>query len=325
MKIAVVGTGALGSFYGAKLARAGQEVHFLLRSDYSAVCKNGVSIQSVDGDFQVRPHCAQTPAQIGPCDFVLIGLKTTANSQFPVLIPPLLHPETTIITLQNGLGNEAALARLFPSHPILGGLCFVCLTRLQPGLIRHVGHGTIVLGEYQQPIQPRTRQLGELFQHSAIPCQLTDDLERAHWEKLVWNIPFNGLGVASAAGLQSTLSGCLSPQPLGRCLATDELLAHPQWSSLVRELMLEIIAAARHLGFDIPFSFADTLIERTLNMGAYKASTVIDFERRQALELESIFLLPLRAALAAGVPIPRLSALCSLLQQIDPHPPTVSS
>jgi ketopantoate reductase len=88
MKIAVVGCGAVGSYYGARLGRAGQEVHFLLRSDFEAVRQNGVAIRSPAGNFTIHPHCARTPDEIGICDVVLIGLKTTANDQFPKLLPP---------------------------------------------------------------------------------------------------------------------------------------------------------------------------------------------------------------------------------------------
>src|SRR5687767_12064328 len=115
MKIAVVGCGAIGSYYGAKLHRAGDEVHFLLRSDYDVVRRNGVSIQSPDGDFNTRPRCARTSKEIGVSDLVLIGLKTTANDQFPKLLPPLVGPHTAVVTLQNGMGNEEQLARLFPA------------------------------------------------------------------------------------------------------------------------------------------------------------------------------------------------------------------
>src|SRR5262245_37061115 len=124
MKIAVVGAGAVGSFYGAKLCRSGQDVHFLLRSDYDAVRRRGVFIRSPEGDFNVRPHCAKTPEAIGVSDLVLIGLKATANDQFLRLLPPLVGPHTAVLTLQNGLGNEAELAKLFPVEQILGGLCF---------------------------------------------------------------------------------------------------------------------------------------------------------------------------------------------------------
>src|SRR5947207_15862182 len=113
MKIAVVGCGAVGSFYGGSLARAGQEVHFLLRYDYEVVHRKGLWIRSPRGDFHVRPRCARSPEEIGPCDLVLIGLKTTANDQFPRLLPPLAGPATAMLTLQNGLGNEEQLARSF--------------------------------------------------------------------------------------------------------------------------------------------------------------------------------------------------------------------
>src|SRR2546429_5442460 len=125
MKIGVVGCGALGSYYGAKLSRDGREVHLLLRSDYEAVRRNGVQVRSVEGDFHVQPKCARAPAEIGVCDLVLIGLKTTANHQFPQLLPPLVGANTAVMTLQNGLGNEAQMAALFGPERILGGLCFV--------------------------------------------------------------------------------------------------------------------------------------------------------------------------------------------------------
>ncbi len=138
MKIAVVGCGAVGSYYGARLAHAGHEVHFLLRSDYDLVRRQGVLIRSPQGDFRVRPRSARAPEEIGPAELVLVGLKTTANDQFARLFPPLAGPATAILTLQNGLGNEDQLARLFPPEQIMGGLCFVCLNRIEPGLIRHL-------------------------------------------------------------------------------------------------------------------------------------------------------------------------------------------
>ena len=130
MKIGVVGCGALGSYYGAKLGYSGQEVHFLLRSDYAAVRRKGVLVRSAEGDFRFQPKCAQTPEEIGNCDLIVIGLKTTANDQFARLLTPLVDASTAILTLQNGLGNEAQLAGLFGAEKVLGGLCFVCLNRV---------------------------------------------------------------------------------------------------------------------------------------------------------------------------------------------------
>lgn len=321
VKIAVVGPGAVGCFYGAKLARAGQEVHFLLRSDYDAVRRNGVLIRSLQGDFRARPKCARKPEDIGIADLIIIALKTTANDQFPNLLPPLARPASIVLTLQNGLGNEEQLARLFAPEQIMGGLCFVCLNRIEPGVVHHLDHGQIVLGEFQRWPEPRTHDIATLFRNAGVACSVSANLARAHWEKLTWNVPFNGLGVASCLGIDPWKAP-KSPVPSTRgtrlCLTTDKLLADPEWTKLARELMLEILAAARALGFELPDSLAEQQIERTRTMGAYKPSTVIDFERGQPLELEALFLEPLRHARKAGVEVPQLERLCEVLRQLDP-------
>ncbi len=322
MKIAVVGCGAVGSFYGAKLCRAGHDVHFLLRSDFDVVRQKGVTVRSVEGNFHVQPQGARTPEEIGGCDVVLIGLKTTANSQFPKLLPPLVGPHTAVVTLQNGLGNTEQLARLFSPEQILSGLCFVCLNRVEPGVIHHMDYGLIKLGEFQRLAGPRTRKLAMMFQDAGVPCEATDDLAQAQWEKLVWNIPFNGLGVAGTAGFEAFTNPPCHWSPVtchSAVLTTDRLLAEPRWEKLVRELMLEVIRAARAFGHEIPDSLAEDRIARTRTMGAYKASTLLDFERGRPLELESMFFEPLRQAQSAGVPVPRLIALCAVLTALDKH------
>jgi 2-dehydropantoate 2-reductase len=318
MKIAVVGCGAVGSYYGAKLARDGHELHFLLRSDYETVRRNGVSIRSPQGDLQVRPRCARTSEEIGRSDLVLIGLKTTANEQFPALLPPLVDSTTAVTTLQNGLGNEEQLARLFPVEQVMGGLCFVCLNRLEPGVIHHMDHGLVMLGEFQRWPEPRTHDIASMFRHAGIPCKVAANLAQAHWEKLVWNIPFNGLGVAGVAGLEAFESFSSSLSSLSSTLTTDKLLGDSRWEKLVRELMLEVIGSARALGYDVPDSLAGKQIERTRTMGAYKASTLLDFEKGLPLELESLFLEPLRQAKKAGVSVPRLETLCRILEKLNP-------
>jgi 2-dehydropantoate 2-reductase len=317
MKIAVVGPGAVGSYYGAKLCRAGQEVHFLLRSDYDAVRRHGVFIRGTE-EFNVRPRCARTPEEIGPSDLVLVALKSTANDQLAKLLPPLVGPKTAVLTLQNGLGNEEALAKLFPVEQVIGGLCFVCLNRIEPGVILHMAHGMVVIGEFQRWPEPRTHDIAAMFRNAGVNCKVTENIIHAHWEKLVWNIPFNGLGVAGAAGYEAMVDLKSEIQnPVGPCLTTDKLLADPRWEKLVRDLMMETIAGAGALGFEIPVSFAEKQIERTRTMGAYKASTLIDFEQARPLELDGLFLEPLRQAQRAGVSVPRLETLCRVLQQLD--------
>ncbi len=319
MKIAVVGCGAVGSYYGAKLGRSGQEMHFLLRSDYEAVRRKGVQILSPEGDFRFQPKCARTPEEIGVSDLVLIGLKTTANAELGRLVAPLVGPGTAVMTLQNGLGNEELLAGLFGGEKILGGLCFVCLNRIEPGVVRHMAHGNIVMGEYQRWPEPRTHEIAGLLRNAGVPCKVAENLESTHWEKLVWNVPFNGLGVVTAAGYEAVMSGVVSAEAKpGECLTTDRLLAEPRWEAVVRELMLEVIAAANAQGFKLSTELVDMHIRRTRNMGAYKASTVLDFEHGQALEIDTLFLEPLRQARHAEVSAPRLTALCAVLEALNP-------
>ncbi len=263
--------------------------------------------------------CAD-PKEIGVVDLVVIGLKTTANGHFSELVSPLVGPSTAVLTLQNGLGNEAQLAALFGKEKVLGGLCFVCLNRIAPGKIQHIAHGTIMMGEFAGPALPRTHAIAEAIQQSGVPCKVTDVLEQAHWEKLVWNVPFNGLGVAGTAGYDAVNSGKVDPsKKLTPCLTTDILLTDARWAKLVRELMEETIRAAQALGLAIKDSAAQKQIDRTLEMADYRASTLIDFERGQELELDSLFFEPLRQARKAGIATPRLEAMCKVLAQINLH------
>ena len=324
MKIAVVGCGALGSFYGAKLCRVGEEVHFLLRSDYEAVRHRGVTIRSYEGDFHAQPRCARRPAEVGPSDLVLIGLKTTANDQFRQLLPPLVGPQTTVLTLQNGLGNEERLAEIFSAEQIMGGLAFVCLNRIEPGLIHHIDHGRIVMGEFVGSPVPRTHQIADMFQRAQVPCDVTNNLALSHWDKLTWNIPFNGLGVASSAGYEAVMSGAITNDCREPCLTTDRLLADPRWNKVVRAVMAELVHAAQKIGLPLGKEIIEQQIARTLTMGAYKPSTVLDFERGQPLELETMFLEPVRRAHEAGAHTPRLANLVNVLRHLGVPSPRKS-
>ena len=249
---------------------------------------------------------------------MIIGLKTTANHRFSQDLPPLADCNTAILTLQNGLGNEAALAKILPPEQILGGLCFVCLNRTKPGHVQHLAHGRIVMGEYQRRPEARTHEIAAAFKHAGIPCTVAENLERAHWEKLIWNIPFNGLGVAGLAGLHACNTGTIFEESSsGPCLPTDVLIGNPNWLKLVRELMHEIIDAANAMGLKVRPELAEKNIDATRVMGAYRASTLVDFERGQPLELNSLFLEPLKQARKAGVDTPRLAALCKVLEHLQ--------
>jgi len=319
MKIGVVGCGALGSYYGAKLCQIGEDVHFLLRADYEVVRRNGVRVLSLCGDFTARPGCARRPEDIGICDLIIIGLKTTANDQFGPLVTPLVGANTMILTLQNGLGSEERLAALFGGEKVFGGLCFVCLNRLGPGVIAHLAHGRIMMGDFGRPAGPRVHAIAAMIRRTGTPCDVAENLLAAHWEKLIWNIPFNGLGVASSLGLDRFLHGPLDgARPSGACWTTNRLLDDPGWHKVVVELMAELIAAARACGIELAEDTIERQISRTREMGAYRASTLVDFEHGLPLELEALFLEPLRRARTARASVPLLERLCAVLTRLDP-------
>jgi 2-dehydropantoate 2-reductase len=317
MKIAIVGCGALGSSYGGKLQQAKQTVHFLLRSEYEHVKRVGIKVRSPQGNFHFQPKSANHPTNIGTCDLIIVSLKTTANGQLKDLITPLLHSSTAVLCLQNGLGNIEKLAEFIPTNQLLGGLCFICVNRPSPGTIVHLDHGQIVIGEAMGWPEPRTHDLATMFRNSGIPCKVTDILPQAQWEKLVWNIPFNGLGVASSLGhafFDSTESRF--PTKRTKPFTTEQLLADEQWHKTVQLLMHEIIDAANQLGFPVIKTLADKMIRNTQSMKDYRPSTVIDFELGRPMEFDSMFRLPLEKAQTTTVKIPTWERLCSILSQL---------
>ena len=196
-KIAVVGSGAVGGYYGGMLAHSGCEVQFLMRSDLAAVRARGLTIQTRGETVRVAARACGAAEEIGPVDAVIIALKATANAALETLLPPLLGPDTALITLQNGLGNEEFLAERWGAERVLGALCFVCLNRTAPGLIVHVDHGSISVGEFRRPPQPRTLEFVGALQRAGIDAQAVENLVEERWRKLLWNIPFNGLSIAA--------------------------------------------------------------------------------------------------------------------------------
>jgi 2-dehydropantoate 2-reductase len=299
-RIAVVGAGAIGGYYGAKLAYFGRDVHFLMRSDLPEVRRFGIRVRAKHENIRVaKVKAYAATAEIGPCDLVLIAVKTTSNADLLQLLPPLLHERTMLLTLQNGLGNEEFLAKHFGAERVMGGLCFVCLNRVAPGVIEHYDVGRLGLGEFNGYPLPRTHDVSWEFKRSGVVCSVTESLMYERWRKLVWNIPFNGLAV-TASGLDTAA-----------ILADDRLYGE------VLALMDEVIAAANRCGYALPTAEALAQIKRTHTLGAYKPSTLIDFEAGRPLEIEAIWGEPLRAGTAAGAEMPKLAALYEQLRALD--------
>ena len=299
-KIAVIGSGAIGGYYGGMLAHVGCDVHFLLRSDLAAVQAQGLTIHT-RGETIHLPHveCAGSAEEIGPCDLVIIALKATANAALEKIVPPLLKENTALLTLQNGLGNEEFLAERWGADRVMGALCFVCINRTAPGVIAHLDHGSISVGEFRRPAQARTRAVVEAFRAARIEAEVADELVGVRWRKLLWNIPFNGLSIAAGG------------------VTVADILADDGLRKVARLLMDEGLDAARRLGHDIPDSFADFQIERSYSMGPYKTSSMLDWQLGNPVEIEPIWGEPWRQGVAAGASMPRLEMLYHLLQRLS--------
>lgn len=296
---AVVGTGAIGGYYGAKLARAGQEVHFLLHSDYEYVRENGLRVSSCDGDFCLPAVSAYASAQDMPkADVVLVALKSTNQHLLGTLLPPLLHPATLVILIQNGIGLEADVQTWFPAQPLAAGLAFICSAKTEPGHIRHQCYGSINLGNYSCADASLFQTVLSDFCAAGIDAHEVPYLE-ARWRKAVWNMPFNGMTVA------------LHTQ-------TDALLQNPATRELIYEQMMEVIGAAHALGIDaLDERFAQKMMQMTDEMVPYSPSMRLDFDFHRPMEIHYLYTRPIAEARAAGFQMPRLEMLERELLFID--------
>lgn len=297
---AIIGTGALGGFYGARLQRAGCELHFLLHSDYEHVRQHGLICESPDGDFTLPKVNAYADVRDMPqCDVVCVCLKTTQNHLLPQLLPAIVKDDGVVLVMQNGLGMEAQVAEIVGAERVIGGICFLCSNKVGPGHIRHLGYTLVALGEFAtRGISKRMRAIAEDFQRANVETELAEDLDVVRWQKLVWNIPYNGLSVILDA-------------------TTTELMANPQTRQLVETLMREVVADARACGVAVRDNIIARMLSNTEKMTAYRTSMKIDYDERRPLEVEAKFGNPLRAVRKAGGKSPLLEELYALLKFLD--------
>jgi len=305
-RIGVLGAGALGALYGLRMARAGYDVHILARSDYPVVSRDGYRVRSWQGDFTWRAPVYPDAHSMGPCDLLLVGMKATENAAFPSLLAATAHEKTAVLTMQNGLGNEDAIARALADvsgvdarERVLGAVAFLCSTRPEPGLIHHTDHGRVRLAEFSGPATPRTHQIARLFTDAEFPCEVSDSLALIRWEKLMWNVPFNGLGVGAGHADAAAV------------------LADPELRAVAHRLMVEVRAAANANGAPVPESFIQRMFDATEPIGAYRSSMQLDYEAGRPLEVEAILGEPLRRARAAGVDTPTLTMLYSIVRRLN--------
>ncbi len=295
----IIGTGAIGGYYGGKLANAGKEVHFLLHKDYDYVCQHGLQIDSCDGSFHldnVNAYC--DTADMPKCDVVIVSLKSTNNRMLKTMLPPLMKQNTLVLLIQNGIGLEHDLQNEFPNTYIAAGLAFICSAKTEPGRVNHQCYGSINIGNYScKDKNIIDRMIADLTDAGVKAREV--EYDEARWKKAVWNMPFNGMTVA------------LNTQ-------TDRLLGNEATTQLIRDLMLEVIGAARHLGVkNIDSTFADKMIKMTREMIPYSPSMKLDYDFHRKMEIYYLYSRPIEEAKTAGFSMPKLEMLEAELKFLE--------
>ncbi len=296
---AIIGTGAVGGLYGARLQHAGHDVHFLVHSDYEHVRAHGLRVTSPWGHLTLpRVQAYARSRDMPACDVICVCLKTTQNHLLPALLAPLVRAGTVILLMQNGLGAEEEVAARFPQARVAGALCFLCCNKTGPGVIHHVDYGHMLLGMHGAGPDAALRRIAAEFTAAGIPNELKASLADARWRKLFWNIPFNGLSVVLQA-------------------ETDAIMADASSRGLAQALLQEVLAGARACGCGIEDAFVRHIMDFTDKMKPYRTSMALDYAAGRALEIEYIYDRPLAAARQAGLAMLRVATLADELHFLD--------
>jgi 2-dehydropantoate 2-reductase len=302
MKILVMGAGAVGCYYGARLQQAGEEVAFCARGEnLRALRERGLEVLSAKGNFRLDVAATDHPDEFAPYDLILFAVKSYDTDGAAVQIKDCLTPDGVVMTIQNGVENEEALCRYFPRGAVMGGNSRVGAELIAPGRVNHTALGIIEFGELDGSITPRAERLAQIFHRAGILGELTTDLKTIRWYKLMGNNATNTVAT-------------LSRTTLGQMLEDQDGYA------LVRRLMLETLAVGRAEGAQVSDERADLQlrqIQKSLNAYAIKPSTLQDLERGKRLEYDAISGAVLRAARRHGMKVPATETVYTLLKLLD--------
>jgi 2-dehydropantoate 2-reductase len=274
-------------------------VHFLLHRDYEYVKQNGLQVDSCDGSFHLdNVNVYQHSSDMPKCDVVLVGLKSVNNGMLKELLPPLVGADTLVVLIQNGIGVEDDVQKMFPGVQLAAGLAFICSAKTKPGVVSHQCYGSINLANYSCRDEAKMQAVVDEFRAAGIETGLVEYNE-ARWKKAVWNMPFNGMTVA------------LHTQ-------TDKLLKNPSTRLLIREQMMEVVGAAQHLGVkNLDETFVEKMITMTDEMTPYSPSMRLDYDFHRPMEIYYLYTRPLEIAREAGFPMRKLEMLEAELRFLE--------
>jgi len=268
MKILVIGAGSVGGYFGGRLALAGHEVYFVARGQHlRAIVENGLTVRSIQGDFTVIPQAREGFEPLHGLGLILVCVKCGDTAGILQMLKSHTGENTVVISLQNGVDAERALMESVPRERIVGGIAFIGSAVESPGTIVHTAAGKITIGELDNRRSHRVEELKNMFEGAKIPCAAAPDIVKAKWEKLLWNVGFNGI---------CAITG----------LSAHRVLAHPPTRGIVRRLMGEHIDVACLLGIEINPALAEKYIENTAKGGDVVPSTLQDVRNGRHTEID---------------------------------------
>jgi 2-dehydropantoate 2-reductase len=302
MKILVMGAGAIGAFYGAWLQRAGDEVYFCARGEHlHTLREHGLQVKSLTGDFHLAVKASSDPREFAPYELILFCVKSQDTVSAGKQILGCLSDDGVVLTLQNGVENEAVLCEIFPRARVLGGNARVGAEITAPGHLLHTVGGNAEIGEIEGPKTPRAERIAECFRRAGVLGELTDDLLTLRWHKLMGN---NGTNTVCT---------------LGHC-SVGAALADPEGAALVRELFLETVRVGRAEGAKLSEEQAEKQLRQMSkypNLNSIRPSTLQDYEKGKRLEYDAITGAILRAAQRHGIAVPATQTVHALLKLLD--------
>jgi len=300
MKILVMGAGAVGTYFGARLRAAGEDVVLCARGEnLRAIREHGLDITSIRGDLRIEVPATDTPRDFAPYDLILFCVKAYDTDAAADAISGCLKPGGAILTLQNGVENEARLAEIFGREAVMGGNARVGVEMTAPGKILHLSTGDIDFGELDGRETARVRAIADAFRRAGILGEVSADIMTARWDKLVWNGAFNTVAT-------------LTRRRVG------EIIDDPEGLKLIRTLMQEIVNVARADGAQISDDRIDAYIARSQKyLRALKTSTQQDLERGKGLEYEALSGAIVRAARRHNISVPAVETVYVLLRLLD--------
>jgi len=300
MRIAVMGSGAVGGFFGAKLAAAGHDLGFVARGRHlQALCANGLQITSPNGNLNVTDALfTDDTAEIGGVDLILFCVKSYDTEAAAEQLKPLVADRTQILSLQNGVDNPDKLAGVFNPDQILPAVVYVGAQLTAPGVVSHSNGGRIIFGQIDGRAGASSKSLRQTLNDAGIPCELTATIQQMQWTKLLWNAPFCAISCLARANVKEIVeSACLSALALG-CMA-------------------EVQAAARERGIELRREQFDEIMTFSRGLGEFKPSMLQDLEASKPLEYQAFNGIVLQTLKPAGAPAPINQAFYAMLKFLD--------